>query len=67
VNADLISKLWDILLEECEPFTKSIPDALMSSNLQLLTRDETALFSRNGGNAFGFSPDDGPVFGKGTS
>jgi hypothetical protein len=60
----IIHVIWDILIEKCEPFTTSIPDAMLSTKLQLLTKDEIALFSINGGNAFCFNADDGPLFGK---
>ncbi|KAH8808621.1 hypothetical protein F5884DRAFT_792907 [Xylogone sp. PMI_703] len=61
VDATLISKILDIFLFEVDPLTK-IPGMLPSTNLQLLTKHEISLSKRNGGNALGFKPDDGPLF-----
>ncbi|KAL5340206.1 hypothetical protein BJX70DRAFT_407513 [Aspergillus crustosus] len=61
VDAELISDILDVFLEHTHPFTK-IPGVLLSTNLQLLTKHEIGLFGRNGGNALGIHPDDGPLF-----
>jgi hypothetical protein len=61
VDATLISKFWDIFLSEVESI-KAIPGTLSSSNLQLVTKDEIALFSKNGGNSLGIQEEDGPLF-----
>jgi hypothetical protein len=61
VDAILISKLWDIFLSEVDNI-KTIPGTLASSNLQLLSKDEIAIFSTNGGNSLGIDRKDGPLF-----
>jgi hypothetical protein len=61
VDATLISKFWDIFLSEVESI-KTIPGTLPSCNLQLVTKDEIALFSKNGGNSLGIQKEDGPLF-----
>jgi hypothetical protein len=43
---------------------RTIPGTLVSLNLQLLTKDEIAIFSKNGGNSFGIDREDGPLFRK---
>ncbi|KAJ0419640.1 hypothetical protein BJY00DRAFT_285658 [Aspergillus carlsbadensis] len=60
VNADLISDIIDIVLAAVHPYTR-IPGALMSWNMQMLTKHEIEIFAKNGGNALGISPDDGPL------
>ena len=42
-----------------------MPGAI-SSNLQLLTKDEIAIFAKHGGNALGVEKDDGPLFCRST-
>ena len=61
VDAYFISKLWDIFLSEVD-YIKTIPGTLASSNLQLITKDEIEIFSKNGGNALGINKEDGPLF-----
>ncbi|RFU30534.1 hypothetical protein B7463_g5842, partial [Scytalidium lignicola] len=61
VDAVLISKIWDIFLSEVDPWTH-IPGLMMSSNIQLVTKHEISLFSKNGSNSFGIDPEDGPLF-----
>ncbi|KAL3485443.1 hypothetical protein BJX62DRAFT_247506 [Aspergillus germanicus] len=61
VNADLISDILDIFLAAVHPHT-SMPGVLFSANFQMLTKHEIEIFGKNGGNAFGISPDDGPLF-----
>ncbi|KAL6229949.1 hypothetical protein BDW75DRAFT_223885 [Aspergillus navahoensis] len=61
VNADLISDILDVFLSSVHPYT-AIPGALLSCNLQLLTKHEIELFAKNGGNPLGVHPDDGPLF-----
>jgi hypothetical protein len=39
-----------------------LPGTQPSFNLQLLTKDEIALFHKNGGNALGIQKEDGPLF-----
>lgn len=63
VNAELISQLWDIFLSEAE-LIKTIPGTLVSSNLQLITKDEIEIMSTNGANSLGIKKDDGPLFCK---
>jgi hypothetical protein len=64
VDATLISKIWDIFLSETDPL-RTMPGAI-SSNLQLLTKDEIAIFAKHGGNALGVEKDDGPLFCRST-
>lgn len=61
VNAELISRLWDIFLFEVD-LIKTIPGTLAGLNLQLLTKDEIEIFSANGGNSLGINKEDGPLF-----
>ncbi|KAF3390206.1 putative FAD-linked oxidoreductase [Penicillium rolfsii] len=61
VDADLISDIIDIYLAAVHPYT-SIPSAIISCNLQLLTKHEIEIFAKNGGNALGIRPEDGPLF-----
>lgn len=61
VDAVLISKLWDIFLSEVDHI-KSIPGVLASSNLQLLTKSEIGIFSKDGGNSLGITKEEGPLF-----
>ncbi|KAL4880336.1 hypothetical protein BJY04DRAFT_191638 [Aspergillus karnatakaensis] len=61
VDAELISDVFDIFLSNIHPYT-TIPNLLLSTNLQLLTKHEIGLFARNGGNALGIRPEDGPLF-----
>jgi hypothetical protein len=63
VDADLMSDIIDIYLSAVHPYT-SIPGALMSCNMQMLTRHEIEIFAKNGGNALGIKPEDGPLFCK---
>ncbi|KAH8798627.1 hypothetical protein F5884DRAFT_870039 [Xylogone sp. PMI_703] len=60
VNATLISKLWDIFLFESYPITKLL-SVSASCNIELLTKDEIAVFSKNGGNSLGINVEDGPL------
>ncbi|KAH8798658.1 hypothetical protein F5884DRAFT_905674 [Xylogone sp. PMI_703] len=60
VNSTLISGLWDIFLFELDSITK-IPGTSASCDIQLLTKDEILLFSRNGGNSLGINVKDGPL------
>jgi hypothetical protein len=43
------------------PYT-SIPKATMSWNMQMLTKHDIEIFAKNGGNALGIRPEDGPLF-----
>ncbi|KAL2836742.1 hypothetical protein BJX68DRAFT_250339 [Aspergillus pseudodeflectus] len=61
VDATLMSDIIDIFLSAVHPYT-SIPDTLMSCNMQMLTKHEIEIFAKNGGNALGISPEDGPLF-----
>ncbi|KAH8900554.1 FAD-binding domain-containing protein [Thozetella sp. PMI_491] len=61
VDKELISKFWDIIITETDSIRLTVPDALASTNLQLLPKDQLAV-SRNGPNAFGIDPEDGPLF-----
>ncbi|KAL3490772.1 hypothetical protein BJX62DRAFT_237885 [Aspergillus germanicus] len=61
VDADLMSDIIDIFLSAVHPFT-SIPGAIMSFNMQMLTKHEIEIFAKNGGNALGIKPEDGPLF-----
>ncbi|KAJ3497736.1 hypothetical protein NLG97_g1682 [Lecanicillium saksenae] len=61
VDAGLIVMFSDIFLQESAPIRWDIPDALVSSNVQLVTKHELDLFQKNGGNAFGLGPEDGPL------
>jgi hypothetical protein len=63
VDADLISDIIDIFLAAVHPYT-SIPGTLMSCNMQMLTKHEIEIFAKNGGNALGIKPEDGPLFCK---
>ncbi len=56
----LIAQFGEIFLQESAPMRYAVPDALQSTNVQLLTKHEIALSQRNGGNAFGLKPEDGP-------
>lgn len=64
MNSEFISELWNIFLVETNDIRLVVPDAVLSYNLQLLTKHEISLFSRNGGNAFGITEDEGPLFRK---
>lgn len=64
LDAGLISKLFDILMEECEPVIPVVQDALITTNLQLLTKPEIAMLAGNGGISFGMEEEDGPLFRK---
>lgn len=55
-----MSKLVDIFISEADPI-KDVPGVLPSIVMQLLTKDEIALFSKNGGNSLGISKEDGPL------
>ncbi|KAL3449126.1 hypothetical protein BJX65DRAFT_306191 [Aspergillus insuetus] len=61
VDADLISDILDIFLAAVHPYTM-IPGAIMSWNMQMLTKHEIEIFGKNGGNALGIRPEDGPLF-----
>jgi hypothetical protein len=63
VDADLMSDIIDIFLSAVHAYT-SIPGTLMSCNMQMLTKHEIEIFAKNGGNALGIRPEDGPLFGK---
>ncbi|OAA76205.1 FAD binding domain-containing protein [Akanthomyces lecanii RCEF 1005] len=56
----LIAQFGEIFLQESAPMRYAVPDALQSTNVQLLTKHEIALSQRNGDNAFGLKPEDGP-------
>jgi hypothetical protein len=58
-----MSDIIDIYLSAVHPFT-SIPSAIMSFNMQMLTKHEIEIFAKNGGNALGIKPEDGPLFCK---
>lgn len=60
-NATLIEKFWHFFLEETAPLRSAVPDAMVSSNIQLVTKHELALSQKNGGSAFGLKPEDGPL------
>jgi hypothetical protein len=49
-------------LSEVDILKQTIPDALPSFNLQLLTKNEIALFSKKGGSSLGIKKEDGPLF-----
>ncbi|KAH8690132.1 hypothetical protein BGW36DRAFT_67618 [Talaromyces proteolyticus] len=61
VNADLISKLFDIFLEETHEI-KNIPNCQPSTNNQLITKDDILLSDNKGGNPMGIKAEDGPLF-----
>ncbi len=63
MDGELISELWDILLIEMDYLRRVVPDAVMSSNMQLFTKNQLAASNKNGGNAFGIDPEAGPLFG----
>ena len=60
VNADLLSKIMDIYVEETEPI-KNVPGILPGIVFQPINKDEISLFSKNGGNSLGISNEDGPL------
>lgn len=63
-NPALIALFGEIFLQESAPLRYTVPDALQSSNVQLLTKHEIALAQKNGGNAFGLKAEDGPFVCK---
>ncbi|KAH8666957.1 hypothetical protein BX600DRAFT_436329 [Xylariales sp. PMI_506] len=60
MNAEFISKLWDIVIVETESYKVEVPDAQLSCVTQLLTKDHLT-HSENAGNAFGLDANDGPL------
>jgi hypothetical protein len=64
VDADFISKIWDTIIQEADLFRLERPTTLISSNIQLLSKKQIAHDHKNGGNAFGLNPDDGPLICK---
>lgn len=60
-DAALMAEFGDIFLQESAPLRYTVPDALQSTNVQLVTRRELALGQKNGGNAFGLKEEDGPL------
>lgn len=61
LDADLISDVYDVFISNVHPYTTT-PGALLSCNMQMVTKHEIGLFAQNGGNAFGIHPDEGPLF-----
>ncbi|OKL57497.1 hypothetical protein UA08_06895 [Talaromyces atroroseus] len=61
VDAELISKLWDIFLEETHEI-KNIPNCQPATNNQLITKRHIALSEKDGGNPMGIKSEDGPLF-----
>ncbi|KAH8669174.1 hypothetical protein BX600DRAFT_480934 [Xylariales sp. PMI_506] len=61
LNRELISTFWDIFIFETETSKACLTSAMMSSNVQMLTRDQIALALEIGGNAFGLDVEDGPL------
>jgi hypothetical protein len=60
VNAELMSKIMDIYVEETEPI-KHVPGIVPGIVFQPINKDEIAFFSKKGGNALGISNEDGPL------
>jgi hypothetical protein len=61
VNRELIWAFIDIFLSESDAIKSTVPVSLISTNFQVLSKNEISLFSKNGGNAFGLDSDEGPL------
>lgn len=60
VNAELLSRTWDIFIEETHHLTY-MPGCLPSVNHQLITKKHIANSHRNGGSPMGIKEEDGPL------
>jgi hypothetical protein len=61
-DAALLVRFWDVFMQESAALRYDVPDAMQSTNVQLVTAHEIALGQKNGGNAFGLRAEDGPLF-----
>ncbi|OAA36792.1 FAD binding domain protein [Beauveria brongniartii RCEF 3172] len=61
-DAALLVRFWDVFMQESAALRYDVPDAMQSTNVQLVTAHEIALGQQNGGNAFGLRAEDGPLF-----
>lgn len=64
VDADLISKIIEIKIEETLRGTVEIPSAMFGINFQIFKKSHLAYSATRGGNAFGINPEDGSLFCK---
>jgi hypothetical protein len=60
INTTLMSELVNIFVEECDSLWK-MERAIPAMNFMIISKDEIKHFSRNGGNALGFSEEEGPL------
>jgi hypothetical protein len=58
-----MSKLFDIFISETDPI-RNVASIVPCMVMQIISKDEISHFSKNGGNALGFHPQEGPLFCK---